>query len=118
MSVMDSTNFLSFAIFVSSFGMIFLQVNGRKKSLHPHKKGPRSFGGATLIDDNAIILSKSLTPNVRRIFPAELKGQVQKGLPRLASTACFLETNDFSTIPCHCFYTVFMITRTRLYCQG
>ena len=42
-------------------------------------------------------------PNVRRIFPAELKGWVQKGLPRLASTACFLETNDFFTIPCHCF---------------
>jgi hypothetical protein len=90
----------------------------KKKAFIPNKKGPRSFGGATLIDDNTIILSKSLTPNVRRIFPAELKGQVQKGLPRLASTACFLETNDFSTIPCHCFYTVFMITRTRLYCQG
>ena len=68
-----------------------MQVYGRKKSLHPHKKGPRSFGGATLIDDK-IILSKSLTPNLRRIFPAELEGQVQKGLPRLASTACFLET--------------------------
>jgi hypothetical protein len=65
-----------------------------------------------------IILSKSLTPNIRRIFPAELKGQVQKGLPRLASTACFLETNDFSTIPCHCFYTVFMITRKGQSCQG
>jgi hypothetical protein len=90
----------------------------QKKTFIPNKKGPRSFGGATLIDNQKIILSKSLTPNVRRIFPAELKGQVQKGLPRLASTACFLETNDFSTIPCHCFYTVFMITRTRLYCQG
>jgi len=64
------------------------------------------------------ILSKPLTPHLRRIFPAELKGQVQKGLPRLASTACFLGARGLFYYSLSLFFTVSMIPRKSRLCQG
>ena len=53
--------------------MAVQRISENKKSLHPSEKGPRSFGGATLIDAKTHPL-KAVNAELRRIFPAELKG--------------------------------------------